>query len=164
MKLTILEIYFFNMSQSWIETKMEIVLTKGDIMTLYSLTSVQIFSSLFSTHTVWYCQGDLFDNQELHNLMIISFIPMILMFCSAVIRWGEIKCQTLLGVKGLKNTSHLPSPHPPPSKKKQFHWSWSTLIFFFHCYHVFISWFSSNSKKALIGANKEARCDQVYWV
>ena len=120
-----LEIYFFNMSQSWIETKMEIVLTTGYIITLYSLASVQIFSSLFSIHTVWYCQGNLFDNQQLYNLMIISFIPMILMFGSAVIRWGEIKCPTLLGVKGLKNTSHLAPnlPPPPPLKKKQYHWS-----------------------------------------
>ena len=37
-------------------------------------------------HTVWYCQGNLFENQQLYNLMIISFIPMILMFGSAVIR------------------------------------------------------------------------------
>ena len=115
---------FFNMSRSWIETKMEFVLKTGCIMTLYSLASVQIFSSLFSMHTVWCCQGNLFDNQQLYNLMIISFIPMILMFGSAVIRWGEVKCQTLLGVKGLKNTSHLaPNLPPPPLKKKQFHWS-----------------------------------------
>ena len=78
MKLTILEMYFFNMSRSWIETKMEFVLTTCYIMTLYSLASVQIFSSLFSIHTIWYCQGNLFDNQE-H-----SFFPIILMFDSAV--------------------------------------------------------------------------------
>ena len=95
MMLTILEIYFFNMSRSWIETKMEFVLTTGCIMTPYSLAPAQIFSTLFSTHTVWYCQGNLFDNQKLYNLMIIFFIPMILMFGSAVIRWGEVKCQTL---------------------------------------------------------------------
>ena len=113
------------MSRSWIETKMEFVPKTGCIMTPYSLAPVQIFSSLFSIHTVWYCQGNLFDNQQLYNLMIISFIPMILMFGSAVIRWGEIKCQTLLGVKGLKNTSHLAPnlPSPTLSKKKQFHWS-----------------------------------------
>ena len=101
MKLTILEIYFFNMSRSWIETKMEFVPKTGYIMTPYSIAPVRIFSSLFSIYTVWCCQGNLFDNQQLYNLMIISFIPMILMFGSAVIRWGEIKCQTLLGVKGL---------------------------------------------------------------
>ena len=56
---------------------MEFVLKTGYIMTLYSLASVHIFSTLFSIHTVWYCQGNLFDNQELHNLVIISFIPMI---------------------------------------------------------------------------------------
>ena len=122
MKLTILEIYFFNMSRSWIETKMEFVPKTGCIMTLYSLVSVQIFSSLFSTHTVWCCQGNLFDNQELYNLVIISFIPIILMFGSAVIRWGEVKCQTVLGVKGLKNTSHLAPnlPSPPPQKRNSF--------------------------------------------
>ena len=109
---------FFNMSRSWIETKMEFVLKTGYIMTLYSLASVQIFSSLFSMHTVWCCQGNLFENQQLYNLMIISFIPMILMFGSAVIRWGEVKCQTLLGVKGLKNTSHLAPNLPPPLKKE----------------------------------------------
>ena len=127
MKLIILKIYFLNMSRSWIGTKMEFVLT-GYIMTYAtsSLASVQIFSTLFSIHSVWYCQGNLFDNQQLYNLVIISFIPMILMFGSAVIRWGEVKCQTLLGVKGLNNTSHLAPnlPPPPPSKKKkQYHWS-----------------------------------------
>ena len=55
-------------------------------MTPYSLAPVQIFPSLFSTHTVWCCQGNFFDNQELYNLVIIYFIPMILMFGSAVIR------------------------------------------------------------------------------
>ena len=115
---------FFNMSRSWIETKMEFVLTTGCIMTPYSLAPVQIFSTLFSTHTVWYCQGNLFDNQQLYNLRIIFFIPMILMFGSAVIRWGEVKCQTLLGVEGLRNTSHLaPNLPSPPLKKNQFHWS-----------------------------------------
>ena len=73
---------------------MEFVLTTGYIMTLYSLVSVQIFSSLFSIHTIWYCQGNFFDNQELYNLVIISFIPIILMFGSAVIRWGEVKCES----------------------------------------------------------------------
>ena len=110
---------FFNMSRSWIETKMEFVPKTGCIMTLYSLASVQIFSSLFSMHTVWCCQGNLFENQQIYNLMIISFIPMILMFGSAVIRWGEVKCQTLLGVKGLKNTSHLAPNLPPPPLKKE---------------------------------------------
>ena len=32
--------------------------------------------------------------------MIISFILMTLMFDSVVILWGEIKCWSLLGVKG----------------------------------------------------------------
>ena len=111
---------FFNMSRSWIETKMEFVLKTGCIMTPYSLAPVQMFSSLFSMHTVWCCQGNLFENQELYKLVIIFFIPMILMFGSAVIRWGEIKCQTLLGVKGLRNTSHLAPnlPPPPPSQKR----------------------------------------------
>ena len=68
-------------------------------------------------------KGNLFDNQQLDNLVIISFIPIILMFGSAVIRRGEVKCQTLLGVKGLRNTSHLAPNLPPPLKKKQFHWS-----------------------------------------
>ena len=77
---------FFNMSLSWIGTKMEFVLKTGYIVTLYSLAPVQIFSSLFSIHTIWYCQGNLFDNQQLYNLMIISFFPIILMFGSAVIR------------------------------------------------------------------------------
>ena len=112
---------FFNMSRSWIETKMEFVLKTGYIMTLYSLASVQIFSSLFSMHTVWCCQGNLFENQQLYNLMIISFIPIILMFGSAVMRWGEVKCQTLFGIKGLKNTSHLaPNLPPPPQKRNSF--------------------------------------------
>ena len=39
-------------------------------------------------HTVPYgnAEGNLLNNQKLHNLVLISFIPMFLMFGSAVIR------------------------------------------------------------------------------
>ena len=65
---------------------MELVLTTGYIMTLYSLASVHKFSQCSLCIPYGAAKGNLFDNQELHNLVIISFILMILMFCSAVIR------------------------------------------------------------------------------
>ena len=42
--------------------------------------------------------------------------------------------------------------------------SWSALILLFSLLSCFYLVVSSNSKKALIGANNEARYDQVYWV
>ena len=42
--------------------------------------------------------------------------------------------------------------------------SWSALILLFSLLSRFYLVVSSNSKKTLIGANNEARYDQVYWV
>ena len=44
---------------------------------------------------------NLFNNQELIEFVIVSFLLVTLMFDSGVILWGEIRCQSLLGVKGL---------------------------------------------------------------
>ena len=79
-KLVLENTYFLNMSRSWIETKVEFVLTTGYIMTLYSLASVQMFSTLFR----------MVMPRGIY-LTIKSFItwwlfPMFLMFGSAVIR------------------------------------------------------------------------------
>ena len=46
-------------------------------------------------------------NQELLELVIISFILVTLMFDLGVILWGEIKCWSLLGVKVLKYSVYL---------------------------------------------------------
>ena len=46
---------------------------------------------------------NLFNNQELLLLVIISFILMTLRFDPRVMLLGEIGCQSLLGVKRLKN-------------------------------------------------------------
>ena len=45
----------------------------------YILTSVSIFSILFSIHFLWYWQGEFIWQSELHRLVIIFFILMILM-------------------------------------------------------------------------------------
>ena len=45
---------------------------------------------------------NLFDNQELPKLVIISFILMTFTYDSRVILWGEIRSQSLLIVKGSK--------------------------------------------------------------
>ena len=49
---------------------------------------------------------NLFDNQELLKLVIISFILVTSTFDSWVILWGEIRSQSLLGVEGLKRKTH----------------------------------------------------------
>ena len=46
---------------------------------------------------------NLFKNQELLQLVIVSFILMTLMYDLEVILKGEIRCQAFLGVKGLIN-------------------------------------------------------------
>ena len=61
-------------------------------------------------HTALYtfpiCAGkeNLYNNQEVLQLIIISFILMTLMFDSGVILKGEIRCLSLSGIKGLNNT------------------------------------------------------------
>ena len=66
---------------------------------LYPLTLVLIFSALLY---IFYGikNENLPENQELPKLVIISFILMTLVFDSKVILHGEIRCQSLLGVKG----------------------------------------------------------------
>ena len=44
---------------------------------------------------------NLFNNQELLEFVIISFLLVTLMFDSGLILWGEIKYWSLSGVKGL---------------------------------------------------------------
>ena len=45
---------------------------------------------------------NLFDNQELPKLVIISFILITFTYDSRVILWGEIRSQSLVIVKGSK--------------------------------------------------------------
>ena len=57
-------------------------------------------------HTILYIskgadEENLFNNQEFHELVIISFILMTLMFESGVILY-EIRCLSLVGVRGSK--------------------------------------------------------------
>ena len=61
------------------------------VLTLYALTSVGIFSILFFIHFLRRWLENLFTNQRLFPLVIISFILMTLMWDSVVILWGEIR-------------------------------------------------------------------------
>ena len=63
-------------------------------------------------HTILYIskgadEENLFNNQEFHELVIISFILMTLMFDSGVIFYGEIRCLSLVGVRGSKYIKQL---------------------------------------------------------
>ena len=59
------------------------------VLTLYSITSVCIFSILLSRHFLRLWQGE-FVQQSRASLVIISFILMTLMFDSGVMLCGEI--------------------------------------------------------------------------
>ena len=87
-------------------------------LTLYTLTSVCIFSILFSIH---FSEGtekeNLFKNQEPPLLVIISFVLMTLLYDSGMILLGEIRCWSLLGIKGLRlNDSQVPQGSDLSSK------------------------------------------------
>ena len=69
---------------------------------LYTLTSVSIFSILFSVQFLWYWQGEFVQQSKLLKLVIICLILIVLMNDSAVFLWGEIKYWSLPGFKGLK--------------------------------------------------------------
>ena len=68
-------------------------------LTLDILTSVYIFSILFSIHFQGCWQGELVSHQEFFQLVIISFI-LVTSMCDLGIVYGEIRCTSLLGVKG----------------------------------------------------------------
>ena len=61
----------------------------------------------------------LLNNQELRNLLIISIILITLMFDSGVIMWGEIRCLSLRGVKGLKQTIKIKNKNKNKTKKQK---------------------------------------------
>ena len=71
----------------------------GFKVTIYILTSP--YSPLCSLYVFLVTYKDnLFNNQELLKLAIISFILVALTFVSGVKFHGEIRCSSLLGVKG----------------------------------------------------------------
>ena len=78
----------------------------SELLTLYTLTSVCIFSLQLSKHFLWCWKENLLNNQELLQLVIISFILITLMFDSQVILWWEIWCWSQMRVKKL-NVYHL---------------------------------------------------------
>ena len=59
-------------------------------LTLYTLTLEYIFSLLFSLHCFHTEEENLFNNQELHKLAIVSFNLMTVMLDSGVILQEEI--------------------------------------------------------------------------
>ena len=63
-------------------------------------------------HTLLYIswgadKKNLFANQKVLSLVIISFILMTLMCDSGVMLWGEIRCWSLLGVKSWYRVEHF---------------------------------------------------------
>ena len=71
----------------------------GFKVTIYILTSP--YSPLCSLYVFLVTDKDnLFNNQELLKLVIISFILVAVKFVSGVKFHGEIRCSSLLGVKG----------------------------------------------------------------
>ena len=75
------------------------------VLTLYTLTSVCIFSILFSIHFLRCWQGEIDPKQELLKLVFISFILFSFMFDSGVILWGEIRYYLLLWEKYASETN-----------------------------------------------------------
>ena len=64
-----------------------------------TVTLVFVFSILFSLHSCGFDKENLFDNQKLLKLVIISLILMTFTFDSRVILYGEIRSQTHFEVK-----------------------------------------------------------------
>ena len=75
---------------------------KINLLTLDILTSVNIFSIMFTIHFLRHCRGE-FVEQSRASLVGDQFLYSCdLSVDSRVIHPGEISCQSLLGVKGLK--------------------------------------------------------------
>ena len=70
---------------------------------MYTLTSVCIFSKLFSILFIRCWQGEFVHQSKANvSMVIISFVLMTLMCDSQVILKGEIRCWSLLRFKGLR--------------------------------------------------------------
>ena len=67
---------------------------------LYPNINRHILCTILYTFSWTVDKENLFKNQELYKLLIISLILVTLMFDSGVILWGEIRGWPLLGVKG----------------------------------------------------------------
>ena len=72
------------------------------LIILYTFTSMYKFSLMLSVHFLRCWQGEFAQQTELLRLEIISFILMILMNNTAVLLRGEIRCWSLLGLKGYR--------------------------------------------------------------
>ena len=76
-------------------------------LTLYTLRHWYSYSPHCSLYIPYDTDKEnLFDNQELLKLVIISFILVTSTFNSWVILWGEIRSQSLSGFEGLKRKTH----------------------------------------------------------
>lgn len=96
------EITFFYFSNTSVNTYSTLWSLRNFICSLQPFTpsaSRCISSILFFVYFLWYWWGDC-SNSELLQFGFISFYLMTLMFDSVVILYGEIICQSLLGVKG----------------------------------------------------------------
>ena len=94
------------LGEFWLLQRWNINLILRSIFTssfnLCTVTPVHIFPTLFSTYFLWYWQGE-FIKQSRASLARNHFIYSSLyssMFDSELILWDEIRCQSLLGVKG----------------------------------------------------------------
>ena len=72
-----------------------------DLNPLHSNISIDTLYTVFCTFPVVLTRRICFNILELFKLVIISCILMTFTFDSRVILWGEIRCQSLIGVKGL---------------------------------------------------------------
>ena len=94
------------LGEFWLLQRWNVNLILQSIFTLSfnlcTVTPVHIFPTLFSTYFLWYWQGE-FIKQSRASLARNHFIYSSLyssMFDSELILWDEIRCQSLLGVKG----------------------------------------------------------------
>ena len=71
-------------------------------LTLYNLRSGYIFSIQFSIHLQWYWNGEFV--KLVRPSLFGDHFPYShdLIFDSTVMLWGEIRCQSLLGIEGLR--------------------------------------------------------------
>ena len=76
-------------------------------LTLYTLTSKCIFAILFSIHLLRSWKGEFVWKLRTLWLLIISLNLVAFMYDTGVTLWGEITCQSLLGVQGFKDDNCL---------------------------------------------------------
>ena len=125
LRVSLISLFSTMSSWIWMLTQIILVFNCKSLLTLYTQTLVSIFSIPFSIHFLRCWQGEFVLQSWVSSVGDYFFILLTLMFDSGVMLWGEIRCLSLLGVKGLMEHSATVYKHIEKAPLCSFPQEWS---------------------------------------